>query len=272
MPRIATSMLKRHAALGVEGIAMISRASPAPHIIEKRSDMDDFIKAAEDLRTKMWRTSGSRYLAANRLSRRDRYSTFSVSILSVVAIGVGLLNPAISGGASHAGFTTVSVTAIISVFILAISLIEGSAKTAVQASKLHENAVIISEIRTSLESMLAKARASGAADWQQLNELRKEYEARIRECPYNHETIDYQRFEDNHRTSPEFLSESKVPRMGWIRCQWVKVRHLTDAAWLSFVSWIVVFGLIVLVIDWGYSEGSLLRDHGYSKMGHEQSN
>jgi hypothetical protein len=194
--------------------------------------MDDFIKAAEELRTRMWITSGSRYLAANRLSRRDRYSTFSVAILSVVAIGLGLLNPAVSGGASHAGFTTVSVTAIISVFILAISLIEGSARTAVQVSKLHENAVAISEIRTSLESMLAKARAAGAPGWQQLDELRQEYETRIRECPFNHEPIDFQRFEANHRASPEFLTADMVPRMGWARCQWVKIRHLTDAAWL----------------------------------------
>jgi len=212
--------------------------------------MDEFVKLAEELRTKMWRTAGTRYLAANRLGRRDRYSTFSIAILSVVAIGFGLLEPHISAAAKHAGFNFVAITAVISVFILAISLIEGSSRTAVQGSKLHDNAVSISEVRTRLESMLSKAKLAGSPDWQNYDALRLEYETRIRECPYNHEPIDYQQFEANHRESPEFLRADGTPRMGWVRAQWVKLNHLTSAAWLSFVSWVVVVSLVFFVFDW----------------------
>lgn len=212
--------------------------------------MEEFLNDGATLRTRMWTTAGARYLAAGRLRRRERLSTFSIAILSVVAIAVGLVEPSISHGAQLVGVSSGAVTAIISVFILAISLIEGSSQAAVQASKLHDNAVLIAEARSEVESALAKSRDTGKPDWEALDRLRHLYETRIRECPFNHEPMDHQRFEATHRKSPEFSTSEGRPRMNWIACQWIRGRHLMSPAWLSFASWALVLALIFLVFDW----------------------
>ena len=214
--------------------------------------MDEYLRLAIDLRTRMWRTAGARFIAADRLTKRDRFSTFSIALLSVVAIGVGLLDPHLSTFAQRvSGGSTAAVTAILSVFILVLSLVEGSGQTSVRATKLHENAVHISEVRTDLETMLARSQLANSPDWEQLAELRKAYETRIRECPFNHDPVDYQRFQVNHRTSPEFADAEGQPRMSWPEAQWVKLHHIADTSWLSFASWIFVVAFVVLTFAWG---------------------
>lgn len=213
-------------------------------------ETEPFEKQTAELRTKMWKTAGARFRAAQRLTRRERISTFSIALLSVLAIAVGLLEPH-----ARSGWSTAALTSIISVFVLVISLIEGSSQTAVQSSKLHENAVRVSECRARLEEMAARCRAQGAHDWQELRNIRVDYETTIRECPFNHESIDYKRFEVDHRKSEGFLvaaSETgeRRPGMSLLNAQWVKGCYALSAIWLSVVSWLIVIAVLVFAFDW----------------------
>lgn len=209
--------------------------------------MDEFIKRSEDLATVLWKTAGARFLAATRLSRRDRLATFSIALLSVVAVAVGLLEPHVSTAAHRIGLSTAIISVTMSVFILAISLIEGSAQSAVQANKLHESGTRIAEVRRELEDLLARSRATNAPDWVRYEGLRSSYETLLRECPFNHLPIDFKRFEVNHRKSAAF-SENGHPRVGWPEAQLIKILFFVDAAWLPVVSWVIVSFLILLVI------------------------
>lgn len=217
--------------------------------------MQEFEREAEALRTKMWKTAGARHRAVERLSRRNRWSTFSIALLSVVAIAVGLLDPHANLLSHKVGLSTATLTAVLSVFILVISLIEGSSQTAVKADRLHDNAVRITESRTRVEDLLARCRAANTPDWGALAGVRQEYETKIRECPFNHEPIDYKRFEVDHRTSKEFLVSDRQgtrasPRVHFIAAQWIKLHYLLGASWLSIASWMIVSIMLLLLLDW----------------------
>jgi SMODS and SLOG-associating 2TM effector domain family 5 len=209
--------------------------------------MDEFIKRSEELTTVMWKTAGTRFLAAHRLSRRDRLATFSISLLSVVAVAVGLLEPHVSAAAHHIGLSTTIISAIMSVFILAISLMEGSAQSAVQADKLHESGTRIADVRRGLEDLLARSRGANAPSWNQYENLRTSYETLLRECPFNHEPIDFKQFEVNHRHSNAF-SQNGHPRVGWLEALLIRFLYLANAAWLPMASWVVVGILILLIV------------------------
>jgi hypothetical protein len=202
----------------------------------------------------MWKTSGARHRAVERLTRRDRWSTFSIALLSVVAIAIGLLDPHATLLSHKVGFSTATATAVVSVFILVISLIEGSSQTAVKADRLHDTAVRVTEARTRLEDLLARARTKGTPDWDALASVRQEYETKIRECPFNHEQIDYRRFEVDHRTSKEFLitdGQTKAkPRTNFFVAQSIKLYYLLGTSWLSIASWLIVATMLILFLDW----------------------
>jgi hypothetical protein len=209
--------------------------------------MDEFIRRSEDLATVLWKTSGARFLAAARLSRRDRLATFSIALLSVVAVAVGLLEPHVSTAAHRIGLSAVVISVTMSVFILTISLMEGSAQSAVQANKLHESGTRIAEVRRELQDLLARSREENAPNWAQYENLRRSYETLLRECPCNHQSIDFKRFEVNHRTSAAFSTNGR-PRVGWLEAQLIKALHILDAAWLPVASWVIVGFLILLVV------------------------
>jgi len=212
-----------------------------------------FESQASELGTKMWKTAGARFRAAQRLTRRGRISTFSIALLSVLAIAVGVLEPR-----ARSGWSAAALTSIISVFVLVISLIEGSSQTAVQSNKLHENAIRVSECRARLEEMLARCQAQGAQDWQELRSIREEYQTTIRECPFNHEPIDYKRFEVDHRKRKEFLVPSSgadegKPRMTRLSAQWIRGCYALSATWLSIASWLIILAVLVFAFDWSQS-------------------
>lgn len=211
--------------------------------------MDEFLKRSDELATIIWKTSGSRFLAASRLLRRDRLSTFSVALLSVLATMAGLLEPHVSAAAHRIGINTAVISATMSLFILAISLVEGAGQVAVQASKLHDNGMLIAQVRRDIEDMMAQAKSTDTPNWSLYENLRMKYDTHLRECPVNHEKIDYRRFEVDYRRSKEFSLNGK-PRIGWLEAQWIRFLHLFSAIWLSFASWTLIFGLFVFVVDW----------------------
>jgi hypothetical protein len=212
--------------------------------------MDEYKRQTDALKTKMWTTAGARYSAARRLRYRDWLSTFSIALLSVITIAVGLLDPAVKTSPQSHGFTVAVATAIISVFILVISLIEAGRQSAVKAEKLHDSAVRISEVRTSLEAESARAIAENREDWDGLASRRGAYESCIRECPHNHDTIDYDHFQVKRRKSPEFAAPNGKPRIGLLQSTWIGLLYDLSYMWLAVTSWVVVIALLYFTFDW----------------------
>lgn len=214
--------------------------------------MDSYVELANTLRTNLWRTAGARFYAARRLELRDRLSTFSIAFLSVIAIGIGLLDPVLGQGnaPSLLRISAAVLTAIISVFVLVISLIEGNGRSQLQATRLHENGVKLAELRGTLELLIAKSLETGVPAWDGLERLRKEYDGELRECPFNHEPIDAQRFKIDHRKSKEFIDFDNRPEIGWLHAMGIETSYLTSAAWLAAISWVVVVGLVAAAVDW----------------------
>ena len=130
-----------------------------------------------------------------------------------------------------------------------------------QASKLHENGMGIAAVRRNLEDLLAQARAANAPNWSQYELYRDEYDTHLRECPFNHELIDFKRFEVNYRHDPAFCTDGK-PRIRWVEAQSIKLRYLLSAAWLSFTS----LGVVARAVGVA-GGGSIARAHA-NPLGH----
>jgi len=212
--------------------------------------MNSYVELTNTFRTNLWRTAGARFYGARRLELRDRLSTFSIAFLSVIAIGVGLLDPVIGSGDAPVllRIGTAVLTTIISVFVLTISLIEGNSRSQLQATRLHESGVRLTELRGSLEILTAQS--GDHPQWDSFEKLRNEYDREIRECPFNHDPIDDLRFKIDHRSSDEFAAADKRPQITWLRAVVIEARYVMSAAWLSVVSWVVVVGLVAAAVDW----------------------
>lgn len=208
--------------------------------------MDEFLAAAENVRTRMWRTAGARFFAVVRLTRRDNLSTFSIAMLSVVAIAIGLLNP----DPVNNRVSALAVNTIISVFILTIGLVEGARQSSVKAAKLHDNAASIASLRSNLELLLTRCREAQVPDHQALGELNADYQLLISECPFNHDALDDDRFVVQHRLSPEFRQDDGQPKFGRIAAGLIQARHLLSSAWLPALSWLVILCLAWSAFNW----------------------
>lgn len=223
-----------------------------PGITHFKSDrsMNHFETHANALRTKMWTTAGARFNAARRLSLRERCSTFSIALLSLVAIAAGLIGlpTVVVGDQRGVTIDAAVVTSMISVFILIISLVEGSSRYQVRSERIHESASRLGNLRENLELAIAKSKTSGSPDYDSVETLSKEYQAEIDSCPYNHDPIDYLRFNAAHRKSSEFQLESGRPRMSFLRAVGVRVGYLGSAIWLSALSWSTVVPVYVWLL------------------------
>jgi hypothetical protein len=209
--------------------------------------MDEFDKRLTELATDMWKTSGARFLAASRLARREKLSTFTIALLSVITTLVGLLEPHSRLAGSGLGLSTAVLTAAMALIILVVSLIEGGSQNAVRSYKLHENAMCIAEIRHRLEDLRARANSEKAQHWNKFEELRLAYDTSLRECPFNHETIDYERFVVQHRCSEEFALNGK-PRLNWANAVQIKVGYFFSSALLSVASWFAIMVLVYFAV------------------------
>ena len=207
--------------------------------------MEEFEKRIVELTTAMWKTAGSRFLAASRLSQREKLSTLSIASLSVVATMVGLLDAHAGNAAQRIGLSVAVLSALMSLLVLVISLVAGFSQDAVQSHKLHESAMHISEVRRRLVDLLARCKSEKQVHWGQYDTLRSSYDTYLRECPFNHETIDFRRFEAQHRLCPEFCSGGK-PGISWLESGRVRAAYFLSSAWLSIVACVTVASLALL--------------------------
>jgi hypothetical protein len=194
-----------------------------------------------DLRTRAWRTSGSRYNAARRLKQRESFSTFSLAMLSSLSVAAAVAQRIYSPqpGAPLDNYMT-AVSIALGVFLLAISLLEWGSAYGAKADALHRNAEDLTAYQLKLAQVLAKIDAGNAVDDTEVDLLRSEYETIKGRCPHNHAPSDDELFRAQQRMAPEFGASNGKPAMTAWEAMVIKARWHWSTIWLFLLVWMAV--------------------------------
>lgn len=194
-----------------------------------------------DLRTKAWRTAGSRYNAARRLKQRETFSTFSLAMLSALSVAAAVAQRIYSpqpGTPLDNYLTAVSVA--LGVFLLAISLLEWGASYGAKAAALHRNAEDLTAYQIKLGYFLARINSGKVFEDKEVDVLRTEYETIKDRCPHNHTPNDDKLFRAQQRMAPEFGAFNGKPGMtDWDVCR-IKAQWEWSTVWFFLCVWMVI--------------------------------
>lgn len=194
-----------------------------------------------DLRTRAWRTSGSRYNAARRLKQRETFSTISLAMLSALSVAVAVAQRIYSpqpGTPLDNYLTAVSVA--LGVFLLTISLLEWGAAYGAKADALHRNAEDLTAYHLKLAHVLARMDSGKAVEDSEVDALRVEYENIKDRCPYNHAPSDHELFRAQQRMAPELGAANGKPVMTGRSALFVKAHWEWSTIWFFLLVWIAV--------------------------------
>ncbi|MCE3272292.1 MAG: hypothetical protein K0S57_2689 [Ramlibacter sp.] len=194
-----------------------------------------------DLRKTAWRTAGARYNAARRLSQRETFSTFSLTLLSALsvaaAVGQRVYSPP-PGTPLDNYLTAVSIAA--GVFLLSISLLEWGAANGAKSDGLHRNAEELTAYQIKVAQSLAFIDTGRILSDAEVDELRMEYEAIKSRCAYNHSPRDDELFRAQHRMAPEFASPQGAPLISSWRAFVIKASWQWSTIWFFLLVWAAV--------------------------------
>jgi hypothetical protein len=160
----------------------------------------DYYKYLVDI---MYRTRGCRFGAAAALETKQRWSLGTIAFLSMYLIGWSIVLLAYPDAFTprQAAFYN-SMSAIASIALLAMSLMDYALGRSVQAEKLHQNALAISKGMRELERELA----STSPNISTMEGIAAEYERIIAETQVNYTSMDYTRWVYNSAKSNSFIS------------------------------------------------------------------
>jgi hypothetical protein len=194
-----------------------------------------------DLRTRAWRTAGSRYNAARRLKQRETFSTFSLAMLSALSVAAAVAQRIYSPEPETPldnYLTAVSIA--LGVFLLAISLLEWGAAYGAKADALHRNAEDLTAYQLKLAHVLARIDSGKTVEDSEIETLRVEYETIKDRCPYNHEPSDHELFKAQQRMAPELRLPNGDQVMSKCDAMLVKARWEWSTIWLFLLIWAAV--------------------------------
>lgn len=176
-------------------------------------------EAANELRTKMWRTAGSRFNCQRRMKYRDTTSSFTISILSIYLIAISVAQKVYNVGQNHPDIDShLTFIAIVgAVFIIIISLIEWAVQYSVRADRLFENATEIKKLHGRLERVLIE----GSSEITLKNEFEtiwSDYEKLVDKNSPNHDPVDDFLFRAQNRREdhPSFQMNNYQAVWAWI--------------------------------------------------------
>lgn len=179
------------------------------------------------LKTTAWITAGARYNAVRRFQRRSRLSLVTISILS----GVGVLAPfLLPEGAAASKYS-----AFLAMLVLVVGIIEAASEFGAKAAMLFANA----EDLNAFQSRLGAVIASSSVMPQDLQGFDDEYQRIKKECQYNHDPVDFDRFKLQHVSSPEFAKGNGDPALGWFAALRVRAAYELHSIWWLIMLWVM---------------------------------
>lgn len=162
--------------------------------------MSDYQKFLERFKRRVWITRGSRFNAARRLNNKSYWSIASISFLSVYGISIPIIqttfNPLSCPEVNRAYFV---ISTISSIFILVLSLLEGSKNYQIKADRLYSSAIKLSQVSRKIDLFELKFDEINDESSNELIELSNEYERLIYECQENHDKEDFRLFQIQNR-------------------------------------------------------------------------
>jgi uncharacterized membrane protein len=158
-------------------------------------------ESADDLRTKMWRTAGSRFNCCRRMKYRDTTSTATISMLSIYLIAISVAQKIYNVGHEHPDIDNhLTFIAIIgAVFIIIISLIEWAGNYSVRAERLFENATEIKKLQARIERALIDGTPESILK-SEFESAGHDYEQLVDKNSPNHDPVDDSLFIAQNRT------------------------------------------------------------------------
>lgn len=179
-------------------------------------------EAAQNLRTKMWRTAGARFNCQRRMKYRDTISSFTIAILSVYLIAISVAQKIYNVGKCYPDFDNhLTFIAIVgAVFIIVISLIEWASGFSVRAERLFENATEIKKLQARLERALIEGTPEQTLS-SELEAVSLAYEHLVDKNSPNHDPIDDFLFRSQNRTEPHPSFQMNEFTAMWARGQWL---------------------------------------------------
>lgn len=145
---------------------------------------------------KLWETKGARFIAANRLELHDKWSTITISIVSVYIISLNLTIILPNRTTLLSEMNITFSTICLSVLVLVVSLILASRNYKMRADKYHECGRRINEI---YDKICLWKNTEQLPSNEELQKISTEY-YKILDNYENHTRLDYLMFMCNNRS------------------------------------------------------------------------
>lgn len=188
-----------------------------------------FDNALRDFKRSAEITRDVRFQANLRLNKRQRDSSYMVSLLSLYVIALSLI-PNIVSLSNQQSQLLLACSIIMSVFVIFTSLIDGAQNFYHQGELLHRCARKVANIFHELKNI--DPTANNAIE--RFRELQEEYRVALDECPINHENIDFLR-ETAYKPHlfPDNYSKNEKIRFVQIHWNWMYAR-IASRSWMTF--------------------------------------
>ncbi|MBP2227162.1 hypothetical protein J2847_000429 [Azospirillum agricola] len=195
--------------------------------------------AIKDFQRRVEITRDVRFQSSLRLSKRQKWSSYVVSLLSLYVIAISLI-PNIVKLAQYQSQILMACSIVLSVFVIFTSLIDGAQNFYYQGELLHQSARKIATIHTALKSIDIDADPKAAE--QKLEKFLDDYRRALEECPINHDNVDHiKELADEPDLFPKYYRwKWRMPLVMWNRSKYSCLSN----------GWILPHAIAVTVISW----------------------
>ncbi|MGF6574886.1 hypothetical protein ABH945_007014 [Paraburkholderia sp. GAS333] len=200
--------------------------------------------ALRSLNLTIWKTAGSRYNAARRLTLRDTFSTASQALFAVITIGLTIVQKVYFISDSPADKFGTVLGVFLGAFLLAVSLLEAGRGNALRADELHRNAEDLTALTRGIDIRLAAHLTGNLLGQGEVERFAIEYEQIKSRCTTNHSPRDYRLFLGEKRSAKELAIDGKPP-MSTAAYLRVIFAWYVSTVWYFIVLWLVIGSLCV---------------------------
>ncbi|MFI2744258.1 SLATT domain-containing protein [Zhouia sp. PK063] len=144
---------------------------------------------------KLWETKGSRFIAAKRYERHEKWSTITISLVSIYIICINLLVFVPNRPPILSDINITLSTISLSIIVIVVSVILNNMGYKHLSHRFHDCGREITIVYDKLCLLKAESEKARRED---LEEITNEYNSILRKYDINHTTLDYEVFQKNN--------------------------------------------------------------------------
>ncbi|WP_339711771.1 SLATT domain-containing protein [uncultured Kriegella sp.] len=188
---------------------------------------------------KLWETKGSRFIAAKRYERHEKWSTITISLVSVYIICINLLVFVPNRPKILSDINITLSTIGLSIIVIVISIILNNMGYKHLSNRFHDCGREIAIIYDKLCLLKIKSENVSLED---LEEISTEYNSVLRKYNINHSSLDYEVFQKNH------IKDYPGIKYSYLFQSWVFLRYQFDTLGRYFVFILIPIALYYIFI------------------------